>query len=185
MNDMKRWMVPVMLAAAAVACQPTAVRDGLWGDAPVPVGTVFVLHRDIVIPPRSARTFIQFGEVVPAVAQYQPLCEFRVRGVSDEPRKVHAGRFEIISVSREERDTVDSGARRLAAVGVAIGMGGGDQGDLIEYWIMRLRSQAQPEALWLACAAGFDIPARTRTPTLAEMRATLGPVATLELPDGQ
>ena len=184
MNQILKWTTLLVLAVAVLGCQPGAVRERLTADAPVPIGTVLVLHRDIVIPRGSARTFIQFGEVVPAVGQYHPLCELRVRGVSQESRTVRAGRFVITSIAREERDIVDSGARYLAAVGISIGMDGG-QGDMIEYWVMRLQSERQPEVLWLACAAGFDIPARMRTPTLAEMRATLGPVATLELPGGQ
>ena len=163
-------------------CQSVPLQGAAPGDAPVPVGTEVVLHRDLVIPPRSARTFIQFGEVVPAVAQYHPLCEFRVRGVSEEPRTVRAGRFTVVSISRQERDIVRRGARQLAALGISIGMDGG-QGDMIEYWLLWLKSETQPDALWLACAAGFDIPARMRTPTLDEMRATLGPVVTLELPE--
>lgn len=196
-----RGLGPVTLvvtsALLATACTIPPVTDPASRYYDVPTGSVVSLRQDIEIPPGWARAHLQGGRIVAwaALQRYEPYCELEVNDVTATPRQfVRAGAFTVVRVRREqELGAVDSGIK-LAAAGSASGLGFGrtrltqfDSGDdggsqlVLNEVRLQLNSPEQPQVRELRCNTGWALRPHALYPTVAEMRGTLGELASIEI----
>lgn len=184
-------MKPLLLllfSLPLLACTHQIVRDvnNPWY-AP-PVGTRVVLPEPVRIPPRSARVYFQDGRILGGgVDHFAPHCQLEVNAVKDQAQTVKAGEFVITDVSQRHDEVVSAGNVKLAAhvglgVGVGFGLFGGDVGDIMRAWHMRLHSPDQPNVRALICGGAFDHPSLAETPSITQIRAALGRHVILQLP---
>lgn len=163
-------VVPLLLAA----CQALDYE----GQAPayrIPTGTVLELHRDLVVPPGQAGVNIQ-GTAIGNRYRYDAVCRLEVLTVNDSPRPVRTDHFTVERVGREWEifSSRVSGLRYVALFER-------DGPHLLLFTtFMYLRSERQPDVFRLACGHLQNSDQNPRHLTVAEIRATLAPVMTLQ-----
>jgi hypothetical protein len=198
-------------AAAALllaACVTPDATDPTSRYYEFPTTTSVVVEQEIAIPPGTAHAKLQGGATVPhaQLRRYEPHCELEVNDVLDTAQSVHPGHFAVTRIQRQQQwgaletaillaaaapdgEWVTAGSRIGGSVGVGIGFGtrvgrrddGG--GSFALYSIhLRLQSAEQPNVRELRCNAGWDIMPHVQYPTLAEMRAALGPLIRIAIP---
>lgn len=179
----------LVLAALLAGCQPLTVRDEQAGrDVPLTGGRV-VLHRGLTVPGGATRVFLQRGEVVAKrdLNHYAPSCSFQLRELSDMPREIRPDRFEITRAGYGLQEWVQRGPVMVAAAragGAVLADAGEDDGAAMVMYVieMRLASARQPEVMSLVCRSALDDPSQVERPSLQQLRAVLGPLASLETP---
>lgn len=185
----------ILLAASVLltGCQ-TGAHDPSSKFYLPPVGTRVVVNKDIPIPKRWARVYLQDGTLYTKgkYNEYYPNCAFVVQEVSDGSANIEPDTFEVYDLSWGSQDVL--GSLPIMLAGVSIGIGGDGAGLVIggvsdggavfqNYNVsMKLRSERQPGVTELICNAGKDDPDRVKQPTIEQMRQSLGSYATLELP---
>ncbi|MEZ5577696.1 MAG: hypothetical protein R3F44_19470 [Candidatus Competibacteraceae bacterium] len=166
------WVLVVSLLLTA--CQALDYED----QAPayrIPAGTVLELHRDLVVPPGQAGVNIQ-GTAIGDRYRYDAVCRLEVLTVDDAPRPVRADRFTVERVGREWEifSSRVSGLRYVALFER-------DGPHLLLFTtFLYLRSERQPDVFRLACGHLQNSDQNPRHLTVAEIRATLAPVMTLQ-----
>lgn len=180
----------LLLALAVSACQGTATRDESSSRYEVPEGSTLVLQRPLRVEPGSSRAHVQFGQPVgfSEVRWRHPVCIFLLDTPSEAARSIEPDAFTVVRTRRYRRISLRPSERRLAQVGIGIGIGGGfgDGGsDETFRTRMTLQSARQPGVRELICEL------RTTTAdvmrdhlSIREIRATLGEVAQLRIPQG-
>lgn len=170
----------LVLAVTALAACATPVVGEDSPRARLPVGSVVVLHQDLVVPDGHTRVFLQGGAVVEKhrLKAYYPHCNFEQRTVSDGKAVIAADRFTVSAVSVGEDYVVQRGnlihaAMRPVADDSHVGM-------VNRYVRHRLESARQPQVLNLTCHGGFDFPGRVEPPSPADIRAALGGLVSIE-----
>ncbi|MCG6895754.1 MAG: hypothetical protein LJE61_10660 [Thiocapsa sp.] len=169
------------------ACE-TRVRESIPGHwVTIPAGSTLRLNRAIPIPQGRARAFFVGGGARASGASQDASCALEVRRID------HAGIQTVapgvIRITRVQ-DYVALVADRRTVPGATGGVrfrlaGHGDSGgsQMIQqgyhFW---LDDSRQPNLMRLTCLGRLDDPAYTRPPTIAEIQAALGELATLELP---
>lgn len=147
---------------------------------PPPVGTVVELHTDVRIAPDRARATIQRGAVSPTgVHPFAVWCQLEVRDVLPAPQVVHADTFRVHKVGSETTQVVETDSLQHVA-GVDVQNQGSS--DVTRIWHLWLTSERQPNVLRMSCGGAFDAPYWAEFPSVQEIRATLGAVASLHLP---
>lgn len=151
-----------------------------------PLGSVLVLHQPLTIPAGRASIYLQGGRVRPFrdIDVYYPNCKFELRTLSDIERTIEPDRF-IITRAFQEVHVRNTWNHQVVA---NITMAGNwsfahaDGGPSPQPYAteFRLLSADQPDVLRLTCMHWED-PFDARFLTLAEIRAALGDVITLEL----
>lgn len=180
-HDRNAWRRCVLSAAlAAAGCAAPAVVDEQSRLYPPPVGTVIELHKDLTVAPDSARVTIQRGAVAAAVHPFDIWCQLEVDDVFPVEQIVRADTFTVYKVSRETDQVVMRGALQMVA-GTDSSYGGGSS-DVTQIWHLWLKSTLQPNVRRLSCGGSFEPPHDAEYPSLIEIRAALGEVATLRLP---
>lgn len=175
--------IPALFLAAIIAACGTYVVRGPADEASpyyrLPAGSVLVLHRKVVIAADRARVFFQRGAVGSALSELEPHCQLEVRKVLPTPQTVFPDEFIIQRVAYDVTEMV-----ALPGLFWANGGDGGSDGvsDIMKLWKMPLHSDNQPNVLQLICGGALDHPARAHTPSVREIRATLGSYASLRLP---
>ncbi|MEW6648500.1 MAG: hypothetical protein AB1450_14975 [Pseudomonadota bacterium] len=148
----------------------------------LPPGTAVVLQQDLAVPAGHARVFLQQGRVVAKhrLDVYRPHCNFEQRTVSDSTAVIAADRFTVTAVSEGE----DFVVQRRFFVYAALSLAGDDTSpsQINRYFHYTLASSQQPGVMRLTCHGGFDLPGAAQLPSLADMRAALGEVASIERP---
>ena len=156
-----------------VACRGLDGAGGTGADR-LPVGTLVVLHRDLVIPPDQAGVFVP-GTQIGDRYRYDATCRLEVRTVNATFRTVVADRFTVVRVEQNwERFTrQESGLRRVRM---------DDDGPALWRFATAwyLHSDRQPDVLRLVCSQLQDSAQNPRYLTAAEIRTVLTPVVTLE-----
>ncbi|QVL49045.1 MAG: hypothetical protein KFB96_00425 [Thiocapsa sp.] len=166
-------------------CQ-TLVRESVeTGWVEIPAGSTLTLNRPVSIPPGRARAFLM-DRGVRGASGGGTSCVLEVRRIDDEgTQNIPAGEIPITRVqnylalvsSRVPTTAPDRGVRfQLAAHGDS----GGSQMIRPGYHFW-LDDSHDPNLLRMTCLGRLDDPAYTRAPTLAEIRAVLGDVATLKV----
>lgn len=166
------WVLVVSLLLTA--CQALDYE----GQAPayrIPTGTVLELHRDLIVPPGQAGVNIQ-GTAIGDRYRYDAVCRLEVLTVDDSPRPVRADRFTVERVGREW-EIFSSRASGLRYVALFERDG---PHLLLFTTFMYLRSERQPDVFRLACGHLQNSDQNPRHLTVAEIRATLVPVMTLQ-----
>jgi hypothetical protein len=170
-------------------CQ-TLVRESMeTGWVEVPAGSTLTLNRPVSIPPGRARVFLTDRGARGAGGGTS--CVLEVRRIDHEgSQSISAGEIQITHVqnyvalvsSRVPTQGPGEGVRfQLASHGDS----GGSQMIRPGYHFW-LDDSHDPNLMRMTCLGRLDDPAYTRAPTLAEIRAVLGDVATLKvaLPTG-
>ena len=165
-----------MLCAALGACADLGRKDASSPFYPVPAGSKVVLHRDLEVPPDAARVYLQDGQVVKAPSIFNPFCRFDVNDVQPVTQVVRAGEFTVRKTQMDMLHISMAEPMRFAA----IGFDAGGTSDITLVWYLWLDSP-QPNVRRLLCGGRFDSPDRARRPSISEIRAQLGQVATLTI----
>lgn len=156
-----------------VACHGLDGASGTGADR-LPVGTLAVLHRDLVIAPDQAGVFVP-GTPIGDRYRYDAACRLEVRTVNATFRTVVADRFTVVRVEQSgERFTrQESGLRRVRM---------DDDGPALWRFTtaLYLHSDRQPDVFRLVCSHLQDSAQNPRYLTVAEIRTVLAPVMTLE-----
>lgn len=181
-----------LMAFLLGGCQ-TLVRESVQtGWAEIPPGSTLTLNRSVSIQPGRARAFIVDRGSRSAAGGDGTSCVLEVRRIDeDEVQTVPAGEIPITRV----QNYVALVSGRLPAPGLDGGVrfqlaGHGDSGGSqmirqgYHFW---LDDSHDPNLMRMTCLGRLDDPAYTRAPTLAEIRAVLGELATLDvvLPAGR
>ncbi|MCU0806477.1 MAG: hypothetical protein MUC53_00560 [Candidatus Contendobacter sp.] len=168
---MKWSVLPLLLFL--VACRTLDSADGTGADR-IPVGTLAVLHQDLVIPPNQAGVFIQ-GTPIGDRYRYDAACRLEVLTVDATFRTVVADRFTVVRVVQdwERFSQRESGLRRVSL--------DYDGPALLRFsTTFYLQSDRQPDVFRLVCSHLQDSGQNPRFLTAAEIRTTLAPVMTLQ-----
>jgi hypothetical protein len=178
------------LALLIGGCQ-TLVRESVeTGWVEIPPGSTLTLNRTLSIPPGQARVFLS-DRGARGAGGGGTSCVLEVRRIDAEgTQSIPPGEIPIIRVqnylalvsSRVRTPGPVEGVRfQLAAHGDS----GGSQMIRPGYHFW-LDDSHDPNLMRMTCLGRLDDPAYTRAPTLAEIRAVLGDVATLKvaLPTG-
>jgi len=166
------WVLVVSLLLTA--CQALDYE----GQAPayrIPTGTVLELHRDLIVPPGQAGVNIQ-GTAIGDRYRYDAVCRLEVLTVDDSPRPVRTDHFTVERVGREWEifSNRASGLRYVALFER-------DGPHLLLFTtFLYLRSERQPDVFRLACGHLQNSDQNPRHLTVAEIRATLAPIMTLQ-----
>ncbi|WP_296805615.1 hypothetical protein [Thiocapsa sp.] len=166
-------------------CQ-TLVRESVeTGWVEIPAGSTLTLNRPVTFPPGRARVFLS-DRGARGAGGGGTSCVLEVRRIDDEgTQSIPAGAIPITRV--QNYLALVSG--RIPTPGPGEGVrfqlaGHGDSGGSqmirpgYHFW---LDDSHDPNLMRMTCLGRLDDPAYTRAPTLAEIRAVLGDVATLTI----
>jgi hypothetical protein len=173
----------LLVVAGCAGAAPYGI-DSPWYH--YPANTVFVLRRDLEVPPGSATVRMQYGKVVArnGVQEVDPHCILEISTVGDAAQTVHAGEFEVIGVNRWA-STIATGFGTGLAVRFAMDGSGSGPTQIFFKTEFRLRSAAQPGVRSLTCQSDQNAPGVApyrRHLTPAEIQSALGGLADLRLP---
>ncbi|EGV16505.1 hypothetical protein [Thiocapsa marina] len=174
-----------LLAVLLGGCETLVRQSADSGWVGIPPGSALTLNRPVQVQPGRARVFlVDRGSA--ASRESGTSCVLEVRRIDAEAiQTIPAGTVEITRVqdyialvsSRVPTPTLDRGVRFQLA-------GHGDSGGSqmirpgYHFW---LDDSQDPNLMRMTCLGRLDDPAYTRAPTLAEIQAVLGDVATLEV----
>jgi hypothetical protein len=191
-----RPVIPRRLAALAAALSvvllagcglsPIARQDTGSPFYPVPEGSVIDLHEPVQIRPGVTRAWIQRGEPTgQRFDRYAVSCNFEVRELDyDNAQVIEPGRFEVRRTQQVREEVVRKSSPVLLAGLLTLGGMDGDGSAMIhEGYHLWLDNPDQPDVMRLTCRGAFDDAGDALPPTIDQIRAALGPVATLELAD--
>ena len=170
----------------------------------IPPGTRIVLNEALIIPPNTARVYLQNGKVVSPGEKdrYQPNCWFLSWKLSETtPQEIHPDTF-IVTQTQKNEDYVQNFSKMSVAsatvstevgVGVGIGVGAGNHGMFgpfsgdvpiaTEYTTdIYIQSDTQPDIRRLACSHWDDVHTGEHL-TVEQMQTALGKIATIQIAD--
>jgi hypothetical protein len=166
-------------------CQTLVRESAQSGWVEVPTGSTLTLNQPVSIPPGRARAFL-VDRGARNAGGGGTSCVLEVRRIDDEGTQIiPAGEIPITRV----QDYVALVSARTPTPGLSGGArfqlaGHGDSGGSqmirpgYHFWLADSRD---PNLMRMTCLGRLDDPAYTRAPTLAEIRAVLGDLATLEV----
>ena len=165
-------------ALLLVACESQVIIDVNSQFYSVPLGSEFVLNRDISIPADNTSAYLQYGKLVASrdVDFYKPHCKFELYTISTKARVVKPDTFVVIKIV-DQREDVSVAAPRYAGLGFSYGDG---PLHLTYSTAMYLESNIQPDVFRLDCKR-WDDPAIGEYLSINEMRDALGDYFTLKL----
>jgi len=147
----------------------------------IPTGSTVVLKQTLKIPANTARVYIQYGEPLKEVDQYEAHCWYYSWKVLDTPQFVHADTFTITSVQHSEEVVSLDVPIQLASLSIAHLQPAFASATAIEYkTIITIHSQKQPDIRQLICNHWED-PSDARHLTFAEISSVLGDITTIKL----
>lgn len=179
------------------ACQTNRKFSPRAHSGSIPPGSYLELHQPLTIAAGDDQVFIQESKTVSSGGysygfdQYYPFCYMQVADISKQPQIIEPGRFEITRVNQDETEFVQRYPVKVASsAGVTLGHGdvrmlaggGGDGGGvrlIVVTTVMALTSEQQPAVKRLVCGGGFDLETFADLPTVDQVDAVLGSIATL------
>lgn len=176
-------LVPILIAATLVGCQPVEVREDATGSwISIPPGSTLTLNKPIQVPQDRARVFFRGGRVGTSGANLGPSCGLEVRSLSrNGPQTVQAGTYRIERVERYWTQVARNEPAGAVRLRLASSEGGGGSPMIQEGYHIYLRGGPDPNVMRLTCLGMLDDMWRSRAITLYEIRSALGSLATLEL----
>lgn len=179
-----RALAPACVVLALVAGCQTFIKtgaDGRWvGIAP---GGSLTLHRPVTMPQGRTRVFFVNGRVRRGSATYGTSCALEVRRIDrDGPRTIAPDRFGVTRVQpywTEFAAATHAAAPRLRLAGQDGGDGGDGNAMIRTGYRFDLEGE-NPDVRRLTCLGPLDDPAFAYPPTLEEIDAALGSIATLD-----
>lgn len=155
----------------------------------VPAGTRVSLNRELPIAPDRLAVFVQNGQVVTTseMRHYEPFCRFELWTLSSAARTILPDEMIVVSAGQHVFDGAmyaEAARIHLASLSVTVADQGSAGGPPLQSYLtrMKLRSEKQPDISALTCSMWGYLP-EVRHVTIAEIRQTLGGVATLRLPN--
>jgi hypothetical protein len=134
-------------------------------------GSILALRQDLVIPPKAARVYFQYGKQITLadIDKYQAWCEFEIKTLSENPQTVNAGNFPVTKFVNERTALID-------------GAGFGSLTHALEEFssTFYLQSATQPDVFRLSCLRRRGNRMQTYL-SYNDMHAALGNVMSLEL----
>ncbi len=179
-----KWLSLPILGALLAGCE-TLIQEAPGEWAALPPGSLLRLEEPIAIAPGRARVFFRQGVLASAGASQTPSCGLEVRRIDpDGPQTVAAGAYRIVRVQRYWTEV----AARMPALAPRFelaGMDGGSGGSPLiqEGYHFWLDASVDPNLMRLTCLGLLADMWEARPPTLDEIRAALGALAELEVPD--
>jgi hypothetical protein len=171
-------------------CQTSKVGDPASPYYPPPTGSAVILNNDLEIPPETARIFLQRGKTYGyhGFDRYTPWCYFELNTIKNTTQTLGADTFEVYKVSSRTEQVVENGTIHLAGVNIQFGTDvfmakGGSDGPSSETAVIQmwLRSEQQAQIRKLVCGGAEENPAIVKAPSIDQIRAALGEIATLRL----
>lgn len=171
----------VLAGLLLVGCStPTARKDEASPYYAVPVGAMLELHQALEIRPGVTRTWIQGGEVVAAINSYAPNCNIEVGKRDDSQRQlVRPGLFRVRRTQSFFEWVVEAAPPPRYASAMD---DGGGASMVYQGYHLWLENATQPDVRRLSCRGVYGMPSDAAPPSIVEIRAALGGVATLRLP---
>lgn len=171
---------------SVTACTPGSRQSGEGNMFRALPGGEFVLHKAITIAPGRVRMSFQGGAPAYAYGEFYPHCALVLPEISAEPQIIPARSYRIDRVVGQTHyvSRPQSGPLLLAAArggNVLLASDPGPDWYMFAYH-MSLHAETPPERLTLVCGGAYDYPFYVKYPSLAEMQASLGEYATLNLP---
>lgn len=145
-------------------------------------GYQVVLHKPLTIVPEVSRVFLQAGESFPqyGLNEYEPHCSFEVRQVlPQQTQTIEPDTFKVTRVQYLREEVVWLRPVQVASLQLADAGIDSSPSDIFEGYHLWLYSENQPDVLRMTCRYILTEPYNSRPPTLAEMRFSLGELATL------
>ncbi len=145
-----------------------------------PVGATLQLHSPITMPANEGQVLIQDGKIVTSywgVDAYYPNCNFELRNNAEVERIVEPDTFIVTRVIRDTEDV----RLHLPTMVATNGSGSGGPPNTDSITIMDLKSDKQPEVMRMSCQQ-WDSPNEATHLSIEQIRKTLKPLFTLELP---
>ena len=178
-------LVAVLASLFLVGCAAltTPGEDSVWSR--VPEGASIRVEQRLPIAPGRTRVWLRGDGTSSSSSSGRPICGLEVRGLDREAVQfIEPGVFEVTRVqnmwTQVVRMPAEPGVRfRLA------GMDGGGSGGtpmIYEGYHLWLENPEQPGVMRMTCIGVFADMWEARPPTVADIRASLGSLATLELP---
>lgn len=154
----------------------------------VPEGSVLRIEQRIPIPAGRARIWLRGDSLSTGSTSVAPICGLEVDEIDHEGvQYIEPGELRIRRVQNLWAEVVQrwpalpDGARlQLADVN-----GGGGTPMIREGWHLWLEGEQHPNLMRLTCVGMLNDMPEARPPTVAEIRASLGRFATLELADAR
>ncbi len=171
-----------LIVILMLGCQPVEVREdtaGAWNA--IPPGSALTLNRPVQIPQDRARIFFIGGQIRPAGANLGPSCGLEVRALSrDGPQTVPAGTYRIAQVENYWTQVAWQDPPGTVRLRLAATTDGGSP-MIQEGYHLYLTGGPDPNVMRLTCLGMLNDMWKSKAITLAEIRAALGTVATLDL----
>lgn len=169
--------------AFLVGCQGVSVRESAGGRwEPLPAGSTLTLNRPVDVPQDRARVFLRSGRLSAQGASLGPSCGLEIRTISrDGPYTIAPGVYSITRVQSvwtqvARRERPDKVRFQLASA-----PDGGGTPMIQEGYHLWLADGPDTNLMRLTCLGMLDDMPESKPPTLEEIRAALGRVATLGL----
>jgi len=144
----------------------------------VPGGSRLILNTNLLVPPYSAKIYIQNGWIAYGANQYYPYCKLQLQEPKFTPQEVLPGVFEIY---RSRRITDLFASLEPQVQHVRARLYDGKPSPIVYGTDLFLRSAEQPQVYKLMCGHMQDPNLTARHLTIEQIRATLGEVFTLQL----
>lgn len=182
-----RWLFPaaILILPLLIGCQ-TRMREadpGPW--IPVQPGGTLTLSQPVPVPQDRARVFFRGGRLQPTGANSGPSCGLEIRTLPRTgPHLISAGVYTVTRVEPywTQVAAVDPGpGPGIPRLRFASATDGGGTPLIQEGYHLWLGGGPDPDVMRLTCLGMLDDMWRARPPTLVEIRAALGDLATLDL----
>lgn len=180
--------IAFVVASTLTACLLKVRTSAEGGFVDLAPGSVLRLQRAVKIPQGRTRVFFHDGRPSIVASYDSPVCGLEVRTLDrGSDQIVKPGEFRV---KRVENFWTEIASRDSEPVGIAqvrlVSYGGGSSSTPLIYqgYHLWLDSAEQPDVLRLTCIGLFSEMWEAKPPTLEEIEASLGSVATLELAAG-
>lgn len=172
------------------ACDSNNIKDEDSTFYAVPAGSLLVLNQQITIAGNQVAVYVQNGELLSykEVDKYQPNCKFEVYKISDQPRTVQAGTFEIIRVVDDIESSLLQTPTQLAFFSNVAGQKHSagwilDHGYMFNYATFMYLSSAKQKDVYRMTCQHWESVTDDRHLSISQMRSAMGEVFTLKISD--
>jgi hypothetical protein len=157
-----------------MACQHTAISIDVNNQPylnAIPAGSELVLQRDLVVPAKMVRVYLQYGKQheLSGLDKYQPWCELEIKTLDDRPQTINADSFAILKLVNQRSGLLD-------------GAGLGSISNTLEEFstVLYLQSMRQPDVMRLSCLWRRGTRMQTYL-RLADIQSALGDIVTFNI----
>ncbi len=145
-------------------------------------GYRLVLHQPLTVAAGNARVYLQGGKMLPSLGfnQYAVSCNLEIRKLSEQPQTIEPETFVVTRIQHLMEEVASWRPVVLASLTLAGAEVDSSPADIFLGYHFWLHSETQPDVLRMTCRGAFSEPWDAQYPTLGEIAATLGDLATLD-----